>query len=86
MDIWLVDREDGRIVLVAPNGERLFAVDDDTADMIGRMLVDEAEVSRCLVDDPDVDEEEKKWRSMRDIDIGIYRNASAQIGQGFGFC
>lgn len=44
MEVWVIDtEEDGRITLIAPNGLHLFTVPPEIADMIGRMLIDEAE-------------------------------------------
>lgn len=41
MDVWLIDEtEDGLIELTAPNGELLFAVSKETAEMIGEMLLE----------------------------------------------
>lgn len=41
--VWAVDTlPDGRIELTAPNGVVLMTVPADVADMVGRMLIDEA--------------------------------------------
>lgn len=53
MEVWQVDTlKDRRIELTAPNGKVCFRVSSDTAEMIGRMLLDEA----CQAD-----EDEDSW-------------------------
>ncbi len=43
MKVWLIQKDgDGLIELIAPNGELLFVVSADTADRLGRMLIDMA--------------------------------------------
>ena len=44
MKVWIIDEtDDGRIELTAPNGLILFTVSKETAELVGRMLLDVAE-------------------------------------------
>ena len=50
MTAWIVDTlEDGRIELTAPSGIVLMTVSPETADMLGRMLINEAGIDEDWV-------------------------------------
>ena len=54
--MWVVDvTDDGYIELIAPNGISLFTVSPDTADMVGRMLIDTVEDMDGEAEDGDTD-------------------------------
>jgi hypothetical protein len=55
LEIWMVDTlPSGLIELTAPNGVVLFAESKDTAEMIGEMLIDEANAEEQLDEETDL--------------------------------
>jgi len=43
MSIWIIDEDDGRLVLTAPNGVVVMIVTKETAAIVGRLLLDSSE-------------------------------------------